>query len=198
MAGLGRARLVKGKTIGIDATTLKANAALKSIVHRDTGESCDAFLKKLALASGIDTPTRAEPAKIGKHRKHKGNNDAWQHPHDPDAKITKTKDGRTHPVHKAEHAVDFSGGAEAGVTVQPANKGDTTTWRDTVDTACRTLNDDKADPIAREKMNEQVVEELVDDKGCHGNQAMVDLKEIGIRSYTSDPDRGRRNRQGDE
>ena len=195
VAALGRAGLVKGKTLGIDATTLEANAALKSIVRRDTGQSYDEFLTKLAQTSGIQTPTRADLARIDKHRKHKGNNDDWQHPYDPDAKITKMKDGRTHLAHKAEHAVDFASGAVVAVTVQPANEGDTTTWRDTVQTACQTLNDAKDDPIAREKINEQVVEELVDDKGYHSNQVMVDLKEIGIRSYTSEPDRGRRHWQ---
>jgi transposase len=77
---------VKGKTIGIDATTLEANAALRSIVRRDTGESYDDFLTRLAQASGIETPTRADVARTDRKRKHKGSNDDWTHPHDPDAK----------------------------------------------------------------------------------------------------------------
>ena len=198
MMVLARAGLIKGKTIGIDATTLEANAALRSIVRRDTSESYNAFLTKLAQASGIATPTRADLAKIDKHRKHKGNNDDWQHPYDPDAKITKMKDGRTHLAHKAEHAVDFSSGAVVAVTIQPANQGDTATWRQTVETACQTLNDAKQDPLAKPQINEEVVEEVVNDKGYHSNQVMTDLKEIGIRSYTSEPDRGRRRWQGNE
>src|SRR5215510_7693252 len=108
---LSTAGLVKGKTIGIDATTLEANAALRSIVRRDTGDSYEEFLTKLAKASGISTPTRADLARLDCKRKKKGSNDEWTHPHDPDARITKMKDGRTHLAHKAEHAVDLETGA---------------------------------------------------------------------------------------
>jgi transposase len=128
---LADAGLVKGKTVGIDATTLEANAALRRIVRRDTGESYQDFLTKLAQASGIETPTRAELARIDRKRKKKGSNDDWTHPHDPDAKITKMKDGRTHLAHKAEHAVDLETCAIVGVTVQDADEGDTTTSRET-------------------------------------------------------------------
>jgi len=96
MQCLGAAGLVKGKTIAIDATTLEANAALRSIVRRDSGESYQEFLTKLAQASGIETPTRAELAKLDRKRKKKGSNQDWEHPHDPDARIAKMKDGRTH------------------------------------------------------------------------------------------------------
>ena len=106
---LGIAGLIKGKTIAIDATTLEANAALRSIVRRDTGQSYQDFLTKLAQASGIETPTRADLVKLDRTRKNKGSNEDWTHPHDPDARITKMKDGRTHLAHKAEHAVDRSG-----------------------------------------------------------------------------------------
>jgi hypothetical protein len=84
---LADAGLVKGKTVGIEATTLEANAALRSIVRRDTGESDQDFLMKLAQASGIETPTRADLARVDRKRKKKGSNDDWTHPHDPDAKI---------------------------------------------------------------------------------------------------------------
>src|SRR5207249_5863380 len=112
-----------GKTIGIDATTPEANAALRSIVRRDSGESYEEFLTTLAKASGIGTPTRADLARIDRKRKKKGSNDDWTHPHDPDAKITKMKDGRTHLAHKAEHAIDLETGAIVGVTVQGADEG---------------------------------------------------------------------------
>jgi transposase len=98
---------VRGKTIGIDATTLEANAALRSIMRRDSGESYEEFLTTLAKGSGIGTPTRADLARIDRKRKKKSSNDDWTHPHDPDAKITKMKDGRTHLAHKAEHAIDL-------------------------------------------------------------------------------------------
>src|SRR5205823_10764106 len=121
---LGIAGLIKGKTLAIDATTLEANAALRSIVRRDTGETYNEFLTKLAQASGIETPTRADLAKLDRKRKKKGSNDDWTHPQDPDARITKMKDGRTHLAHKAEHAVDLETGAVVAVTIQPADEGD--------------------------------------------------------------------------
>jgi len=126
LQNLSTAGLVKGKTIGIDATTLEANAALRSIVRRDTGESYEEFLTKLAKASGIGTPTRADLARIDRKRKKKGSNGDWTNPHDPDATITKMKDGRTRLAHKAEHAIDLETGAIVGVTVQDADQGGTT------------------------------------------------------------------------
>ena len=141
---LADAELVKGKTIGIDATTLEANAALRSIVRRDTGESYEEFLTRLAQASGIETPTREDLARIDRKRKNKGSNDDWTHPHDPDAKITKMKDGRTHLAHKAEHAVDMETGAVVAVTVQDADEGDTTTSIETLIDAAETDRDGRA------------------------------------------------------
>ena len=132
---LADAHLVEGHTIGIDATTLEANAAMRSIVRRDTGDAYEAWLTRLAEASGIATPTRAELARFDRTRKKKGSNSDWTHPDDPDAKITKMKDGRTHLAHKAEQAVDLETGAIVGVTVQDADAGDTTTMIETLITA---------------------------------------------------------------
>src|SRR5437870_7926919 len=157
---LAEKNLVKGKTIGVDATTLEANAALRSIVRRDTGESYQEFLTKLAQASGIETPTRADLARIDRKRKKKGSNDDWTHPHDPDAKITKMKDGRTHLAHKAEHAVDLETGAIVGVTVQGANEGDTTTCVETAIAAAEQVEEAQGD------VNEpQALEEIIGGKG---------------------------------
>ena len=101
---LAQAGLVKGKTVGVDATTLEANAAMRSIERRDTGESYEAFVRRLAEASGIETPTRAEPARFDRSRKgRKTSNKEWKSPQDADAKIAKMKDGRTHLARKAEH-----------------------------------------------------------------------------------------------
>src|ERR1700710_1314258 len=124
--------LLKGNSVAIDGTTLEANAALRSIVRRDTGESYDDFLKGLAKESGIETPTREQLAKLDRNRKKKGNNNDWKNPHDPDAQITKMKDGRTHLAHKAEHAVDLETGAVLAVTLQPATAGDTNTLQETL------------------------------------------------------------------
>src|SRR6202042_1867681 len=129
---LAEKKLLKGTTIGVDATTLEANAALRSIVRRDTGERYEEFLLRLAKESGIETPTREQLAKLDRKRKKKGNNDDWKNPHDPDAQITKMKDGRTHLAHKAEHAVDLETGAVLAVTLQHATAGDTNTLHETL------------------------------------------------------------------
>jgi transposase len=182
---LADAGLVKGKTIGIDATTLEANAALRSIVRRDTGDSYQDYLTKLAQASGIETPTRADLARIDRKRKKKGSNDDWTHPLDPDAKITKMKDGRTHLAHKAEHAVDLETGAIVGVTVQDADDGDTATSIETLIEA--------AEQVEAVRPDGDGIHDVVADKGYHSNQSLVDLEAVGVRSYISEPDRGRRN-----
>jgi transposase len=184
---LSTAGLVKGKTIGIDATTLEANAALRSIVRRDSGESYEEFLTQLAKASGIGTPTRADLARIDRKRKKKGSNDDWTHPNDPDAKITKMKDGRTHLAHKAEHAIDLETGAIVGITVQDADKGDTTTMQETLPEAAAQL---EAVAAVNEKRVVAVIEEVVADKGYHSRTTVHDLDTLDIRTYISEANRG--------
>src|SRR5687768_13277935 len=184
---LADAGLVQGNTIGIDATTLEANAALRSIVRRDTAATYQEFLTQLAQASGIDTPTRENLARIDRKRPKKGSNDDWTHPLDPDAKITKMKDGRTDLAHKAEHAVDLETGAVVAVTVQDADEGDTATSIETLIDAAEQVETVVPDGE---------IKEVVADKGYHSNQVMVDLEAVGVRSYISEPDRGRRKWKG--
>jgi transposase len=190
--------LVDGKTIGVDATTLEANAAMRSIVRRDTGESYSEFLTRLAKASGIETPTKEDLAKLDRKRANKGSNEEWEHPDDPDAKITKMKDGRTHLAHKAEHAVDMETGAVLAVTLQDANAGDTTTICETLVTVAEQIEMLIEDAEAARGVAPNWLSELVTDKGYHSNETLVDLKEFEIRSYVSEPNRGRRNWIGKE
>ena len=185
---LATADLVQGKTIGIDATTLEANAALRSIVRRDSGETYQEFLTRLAQASGIETPTRADLARLDRKRPKKGRNKDWRHPHDPDARITKMKDGRTHLAHKAEHAVDMETGAIVGITVQGADHGDTTTIAETVIAAAEEL---EAVATATDG-DTAVIEAIVADKGYHSNEVLTDLAALDLRTYIAEPDRGRR------
>ena len=185
---LADAHLVEGRTIGIDATTLEANAAMRSIVRRDTGDAYEAWLTRLAEASGIATPTRAELARFDRTRTKKGSNDDWTHPDDPDAKITKMKDGRTHLAHTAEQAVDLETGAIVGVTVQDADAGDTTTMIETLITAA-----EQVDAVLPAGAG---LAEVVADKGYHSNETMVAFAELDLRSYVSEPDRGRRTWKG--
>ena len=176
-----------GKTIAIDATTLEATAAMRSIVRRDTGESDQAFLAGLATASGVETPTREGLARLDRKRKKKTSNTDWTHPHDPDATVTKMKDGRTHLAHKAEQAVDMETGAIVAVTRPGADVGDTTTIIETAIAATEQVEDAQANVDDR-----QSLEEIVGEKGYHSNQTLIDLDAGGIRSYVSEPDRGRR------
>ncbi len=183
---VGSAGLVKGKTIGVDATTLEANAAMRSIVRRDTGEGYEDFLTGLAKASGIGTPTRADLARLDRKRKKKGSNAEWTSPADPDAKITKMKDGRTHLAHKAEHAVDLATGAIVAVTIQDASAGDTATVPETLAEAVTQLDqveDADGEPV-------KLADEVVADKGCHSRAVVLDLTVNGFRTYISEPDRG--------
>jgi len=190
---LGSYDLIDGKTMGVDATTLEANAALRSIVRRDTGEGYEAFLGGLAQASGIETPTRADLARLDKKRSKKGSNKDWKNPHDPDAEIMKMKDGRTHLSHKAEHAVDMSGeGAVLSVTLHGGAKGDTKSLPETLEKAQENLDELAEDPEVGETLHEDAGREVVADKGYHGNDMLVALAEEEYRTYISEPSRGRR------
>ena len=185
---LADAGLVKGKRIGIDATTLEANAALRSIVRRDNGQSYEEFLKELAQESGIATPTREDLARADRKRKKKGSNEESVNPHDPDARITKMKDGSTHLAHKAEHAVDMDSGAVVAVTLQEANLGDTTTVKETLAEAGTTvaeLIEREADmrPAEKPQVNLGGVEEVVADKGYHSGPVLLEMKAVGVRTY---------------
>lgn len=175
--------LLRGQTVAVDATTLEANAAMRSIVRRDTGETYQAYLTQLADASGITTPTREALARFDRRRKKKSSNQDWTHPIDPDAKITKMKDGRTHLAHKAEHAVDVDSGAVVSVRVDGADVGDTTTVIETVV--------DATDQLERAGAPHRL-EELIADKGYHSNRTLIDLHALDVRPYIAEPDRGRR------
>jgi transposase len=185
---LGEEGLISGRTVSIDATSLEANAALRSIVRRDNGQGYNEYLKELARAAGIENPTKEQLARLDRKRKKKGSNQEWMSPSDPDARITKMKDGRTHLAHKAEHAVDLTSGALLAVTLQPANEGDTTTIHKTLA---------EAQTAARE-INEVGVEEVVADKGYHSGAVLKEVHDQEVRSYIPEPERGRRKWQGKE
>lgn len=185
---LGKEGLMDGQTIAIDATTLEANAALRSIRRRDDGRKYEEYLKDLAKADGIENPTREQLARLDRKRKKKGSNKEWMSPADPDARIAKMKDGRTHLAHKAEHAVDLESGAVVAVTLQAADLGDTTTVQETL----------KQAQANAELINERGVEEAVLDKGYHSGEVLMNLHRHGVRSYIPEPDRGKRNWDGKE
>src|SRR6201993_4762543 len=183
--------LLQGKRVAIDATTLEANAAMRSIVRRDTGESYEEFLRGLAKASGIATPTREDLARLDRKRKKRTSNTEWKSPADEDARVAKMKDGSTHMAHKAEHAVDLDTGAVVAVTLQAADLGDTTTIEETLadaGLAVADLVDREAElhPEAEPKVNVDGIEELVADKGYHSGEALEQVKELEVRTYIAE------------
>jgi transposase len=186
--------LLKGKTVGVDATTLEANAAMRSIVRRDNGASYEEFLTGLAKQSGIETPSREELARVDRKRKKKVCNEAWMSPSDPDARIAKMKDGTTHLAYKAEHAVDMETGAVIAVTVQAADQGDTTTIKETLaETADHVahLMESEAEktPDAEPQVGLKAMAEIVADKGYHSSQTVLAVQQAEARSYIPEPKR---------
>jgi len=197
LAQVGSAGLLRGKTIGIDATTLEANAAMRSIVRRDTGELYQEFLTGLAKASGIKTPTRAALARLDRRRRKRTSNKDWTSPSDPDAKITKMKDGRTHLAHKAEHAVDMETGAIVAVTVQGADRGDTSSLDTTLAEAEKQVDAVAATPEGDGQVHEDGLSEVVADRGYSSDRVLTDLEDRGLRSYIPEPKRKRRKWDGE-
>src|SRR5436190_2467308 len=189
--------LLKGKTVGVDATTLEANAAMRSIVRRDNGASYDEFLADLARQSGIETPTREDLARIDRKRKKKTSNQEWMSPSDPDARVAKMKDGTTHLAHKAEHAVDMESGAVIAVTLQAADQGDTTTIQETLSETAENLaqlieREAEKAPEGEPQVSLEPLAEIVSDKGYHSSETVLNLQQAQARSYIPEPQRGRR------
>jgi transposase len=132
--------LIKGKRIGVDGSTMAANAAMRSIRRRDTGDSYREMLRRMAEESGVETPTAAELQQFDRTRKGKRTSNAeWASATDPDAKIARMKDGRTHLAYKPEHAVDLDTGAVVAAAIHPADQGDTTTLEGTLEAAAEGL-----------------------------------------------------------
>src|SRR6266480_2297007 len=168
---LAQGGLIKGKTIGVDSTTLEANAAMKSIVRRDTGESYMAYLKRLAEAEGIDAQDAAALLRMDRKRKKKTSNEEWNSPSDEEAEITKLKDGRTALAYKAENAVDMETGAIGAVPTHGGSAADTATVEATVIEAGVAVAGliTAETPEGTQEVHPGGVEEVVADKGYHSN-----------------------------
>ena len=164
--------LITGGRIGVDASTMEANAALRAIVRRETGEGYREMLKRLAAESGIATPTADDLIRLDRQRKGKQLSNAdWASPSDPEAKIAKMKDGRTRLAYKPEHAVDLDSGAIVAAELHPADQGDTTTLPKTIEKAQVNLAAVDAGPTVEEPA------ELVADKGYHSRYGLKDLED---------------------
>jgi len=190
--------LIKGKTIGVDSTTLEANAAMKSIVRRDTGESYMAYLKRLAEAEGMEARDAAALLRMDRKRKKKTSNEDWKNPIDEGAEITKLKDGRTALAYKAEDAVDMETGAIVAVTTHGGAAADTATVTETViEAGVAVVELMEVEPVqGKSGVHPEGVQEVVADKGYHSNDVLVGLAELKVRSYIAEPDRGLRNWDG--
>src|SRR5712671_2208081 len=129
---VARRGMLKGKTIGIDATTLEANAAMRSIVRRDTSETYMEYLRRLAQEAGLDGTDDEAVRRMDRKRKKKTSNDEWVNPHDPEAEVTKMKDGTTHLAYKAEQAVDLDTGVIVAITTHGGATGDSESVRETL------------------------------------------------------------------
>ena len=195
---LAQAGLIKGKTIGVDSTTLEANAAMKAIVRRDTGESYMAYLQRLAEAEGIDAQDPASLLRMDRKRKKKTSNEDWNSPSDTEAEITKLKDGRTALAYKAENAVDMETGAIVAVTTHGGAAADTATVQETVIEAATAVAEliVEQTPEGKYEVYPDGVQEVVADKGYHSNDVVLGLAEMEVRTYIAEPDRGRRNWNG--
>jgi transposase len=164
--------LIRGERIGVDASTMEANAALRAIVRREDGESYRAMLERLAKASGIATPTAEDLVRLDRKRKGKRlSNAEWVSPTDPEARIAKLKDGRTRLAYKPEHAVDLDTGAIVAAEVHAADEGDTATLPDTLEAAAANLATVAAAPTAEDPS------ELIADKGYHSRDGLKDLED---------------------
>jgi transposase len=173
--------LLDGKTVGVDATTLEANAALKSVCRKDTGDDYKAYLRKLAAEAGLQDPTDEELRRFDRGRKGKTmSNDDWASPADPDSRIAQMKDGTTHLAYKAEHVVDLGSGLVLAAEVYHADQPDSATLLPSVVSA--QVNLLRAGSDAE-------VQEAVTDKGYHKAETLADCAEAEVRTYTPEAER---------
>lgn len=189
---LAKEGLLDAKTLGIDATTLEADAALRSLVRRDSNETYQEFLARIAKESGIENPSAEDLARFDRNRPKKTSNKDWRHPHDPDARIGKMKRGNFRMLHKAEHAIDLETGAIVTVTLQPGDRGDTTSLNETLEQAHETLHSILDDEEVAAALSNELASEIVADKGYHSNKVLENQRSQDVRTYIAEPERGRR------
>jgi len=167
--------LLWGEKLGIDSTTIQANASMKSIVRKDSGKGWKDYTKKLAKKAGLNDPTDAELRQFDRKRRGKKvSNDDWESPSDPDSRITRMKNGATRMAYKAEHAVDLESDLIVSATVHPGNAADTATVIDTAIDAAVNLE---------EAGCEGEVSAIVADKGYHSTKVVMQAVEFGMQTY---------------
>ncbi len=176
----GRKGLLWGEKLGIDSTTIQANASMKSIVRKDSGKGWKDYTKKLAKKAGLEDPTDAELRQFDRKRPGKKvSNDDWEDPNDPDARITRMKNGTTRMAYKAEHALDLETDLIVSATVHPGNAADTATVIDTAIDAAVNLEEAGCDSEAQA---------IVADKGYHSTKVLTLADELGMKTYIPEPE----------
>jgi len=179
-------KLLDAKTVGVDSTTLEANAAMKSIVRKESGEDWEAYLKRLAAEEGVEIHTKAELIRYDKDRHNKGkkkvSNDEWTSPADPDARIAKMKDGTTHLAYKAEHVVDLKTNVILAAEIYHADQADTATLTESLS---------KAQAHLEQAEISKDIEKAAADKGYHKAETLAACEEVGtfgVKPYIPEPD----------
>lgn len=172
--------------VGVDSTMLEANAAMRSIVRRDTGEPYKEYLKRLLKDEGVDDPTDEDVRRFDKKRKKTCSNEQWESKTDREARIAKMKDGRTHLAYKAEHVVDLDSEVILAAAIYPADVSDKSTLTDSVMTArCH---------LTEAGLNELTIDAAATDKGYHAREQLALASCFSVRTYVAEPDRVHRNR----
>jgi transposase len=173
--------LLDGRTVGVDATYLEANASLKMLQRRDTGDDYKTYLRKLAAEAGLESPTEEELRQFDRQRKGRTlSNDDWASPTDPDSRIAPRQDGTTHLAYKAEHVVDLNSGLVLAAEVYPADQADGDTLRPSV--ASAQVNVVRADSAAD-------IQEAAADKGYHRAETLAGCVADGVRTYIPEVER---------
>lgn len=205
--------LLRGKVVGVDSTYLRADASMKAIVRRDTGEVYQEYLERLAKEEGIEEPTAEDTRRMDRKRKKRTSNQEWESSTDPDAKVARLKDGRTRLAYKAEHVVDLETGAIVNASIHKADQGDTKTIGPSMEKAAENVeavagavsaslgdddDDDEDPPSAPSSDDRGGKPEIVADKGYYSNKVLIDLDERGFRTYIPEPRRRHRRRWTDK
>ncbi len=181
-------KLLDGSTVGVDATLLEANAAMKSIVRKDNGDDWEVYVKRLAAEEGVEITSKADLIRYDQQRNKQNkktvSNKEWESPSDPDARIAKMKDGRTHLAYKAEHVVDLKTEAIIDAEIYHANEGDTQTLVPSVEGAQQQLT--SASGLTKDILK------VVADKGYHATATLERCGEVGVfgvKTYIPEPRR---------
>ena len=189
LAALREHGLLRGRKLGIDSSVIEANASLRALEHRNTEESYWEYVKRLAAEAGIDPADTKAVRRFDKQREgRKTSNEDWHNPHDPEAKVGRTKDGACDMIYKPEHVTDLESGAIVRAEVRPGDAADND------DSLCERVMDAVAtlSEVAPETPLEKLGAELCADEGYFAIEPIAQLQACAVRTVIGDPQAGRR------